>query len=69
MQGQGMVAVDTFTGNHKVVRTSIDRLIKKELLVGHGSKTPHKMYIREVRLTRKGRMAAKELQPKQQKLL
>ena len=66
---RGSVVLDVLSGNHKVVRTSIDRLIKKELLVGYGSKTPHKLYIKEVRLTAKGRKAVQELMPKQQKLL
>ena len=63
------MVLDALSGNHKVIRTSIDRLIKKELLIGYGSKTPHKLYLREVKLTSKGRKAVAELMPKQQKLL
>ena len=53
----------------KAVRKSIDRLIKRELVVGYGEKTRHRLYLNEVRLTPQGRKAAKELGPKQQKLL
>lgn len=53
---------------HKIIRKSIDRLIAREFMLGYGSKTPHKLYIKEIRLTPKGRKAAKQLLPKQQKL-
>ncbi len=55
-------------GERKAVRKSIDRLIKRELVVGYGEKTTHRLYINEVRLTSKGRKAAGELLPKQQRL-
>lgn len=50
------------------VTKAIERLIDRELLVGYGLRTPHKWYIREARLTPKGRKAAKELLGKQQSL-
>ena len=52
----------------KVITKSIDRLIKKELLIGYGEHTPHKWYIKEIRLTLKGRKIAKQLRGEQQKL-
>ena len=68
ISNKGSIAVDALRGNHKIVRTSIDRLIKKELLVGYGSKTPHKLYLTEIRLTSKGRKAVQGLLPKQQSI-
>lgn len=50
------------------VTKAIERLIDRELLVGYGLRTPHKWYIKEARLTPKGRRAAKELLGKQQSL-
>jgi len=43
------------------VTKSLERLIDKELLVGYGVRTPHKWFIREIRLTPKGRKISKEL--------
>jgi len=42
-----------------IITKSVDRLIKKELLVGHGIKTAKKWFVKEVRLTPKGRKWAK----------
>lgn len=53
----------------KVITKSIERLIDRELATGYGVRTPHKWFIREVRLTRKGVTAAhKVLTKRQQKL-
>lgn len=52
----------------KSITQSIERLIDKELMVGHGARTPHKWYIKEIKLTLKGRKTAKELLGKQQSL-
>jgi transposase len=48
------------------VTRSIERLIEKELLVGYGVRTPHKWYIKEIRLTAKGRKIADQLLRSQQ---
>ncbi len=50
------------------VTKTLERLIDREFLVGHGLRTPHKWYIREVRLTPKGKKIARELLGKQQSL-
>ncbi|MFH1508915.1 MAG: hypothetical protein ABIE68_02015 [bacterium] len=50
------------------VTRSLERLIEKECLVGFGSKTPKRFYIKEVRLTLFGRKVARTLYGKQQKL-
>ena len=52
----------------KIITRSIERLIDKELLVGYGMRTPHKWFIREIRLTAKGKKAAFKLQGEQMKL-
>ena len=51
-----------------VITKSVERLIKKELVTGYGWKTPHKWFIRQVKLTPKGRRVAKDLFGVQQKL-
>jgi len=51
-----------------IVTKSVERLIKKELVIGYGWKTPHKWFIRQVKLTPKGRKVAKSLFGVQQKL-
>jgi hypothetical protein len=43
------------------VTRSLERLIDKELLIGYGVRTPHRWYIKEIRLTPKGRRVVKEL--------
>jgi hypothetical protein len=68
LKQRGKAAVEVFEGSRKIIRKSIDRLIKKELLVGFGEKTPHKLYLNEVKLTSKGRKAVKELMPRQAKI-
>jgi hypothetical protein len=56
--------------SHKqgIITRSIERLINKELLIGYGVRTPHKWYIKEIRLTPKGRRLAKTLLGQQQRL-
>jgi hypothetical protein len=51
-----------------IITRSIERLINKELLIGYGEKTPHKWYIKEIKLTPKGRTVARSLLGKQQRL-
>lgn len=38
----------------KIITKSIERLIEKELMIGHGVRTAQKWYIKEIRLTNKG---------------
>jgi len=49
-----------------VITKSLERLIDKELLTGYGVRTPHKWFIKEIKLTSKGRQIAKTLFGKQQ---
>ena len=51
-----------------IITKSVESLIDKELMVGYGVRTPHKWYIKEVRLMPQGRKAAKKLLGEQQKL-
>ena len=51
------------------VTKSLERLIDHELMTGYGVRTPHKWYIKEVRLTSKGRKEAKRIRGEQQRLL
>jgi len=51
-----------------IITKSLERLIDKELLVGYGVRTPHKWYIKEIKLTLKGRKEAKKYLGEQQKL-
>jgi len=50
------------------VTKSIERLIDKELFIGYGIRTSHKWFIKEIRLTPKGRRQAKKLLGVQRKL-
>jgi len=52
----------------KVITKSIERLIDKELMVGFGERTPHKWYIKEIKLMPKGKKQAKKLLGEQMKL-
>jgi hypothetical protein len=45
----------------KIISRSLEGLIDKEMLVGYGMRTPHKWFIKDVRLTAKGRAAAQSL--------
>ena len=51
-----------------IISRSVERLIKKELVIGYGWRTPHKWFIDKVKLTNQGRKVAKELFGIQQKL-
>jgi len=50
------------------ITTSIDRLIKKGVIVGFGEITKEKTFIKKIRLTRLGRQVAKKLLGEQKKL-
>lgn len=50
------------------ITKALERLIDRELLVGYGVRTSRKWYIKEVKLTSRGRKVAKELLGKQQTL-
>ena len=52
----------------KIITRSIESLVDKELLVGYGVRTPHKWFIREIRLTGKGVKAGRRLLGEQLKL-
>ncbi len=52
----------------KIITQSLERLINRELLIGYGIRTPHKWFIKEVKLTNKGRQEAKKLLGEQVKL-
>ena len=45
----------------KIITKSIERLIDKELMVGFGERTPHKWYIKEIKLMAQGKRVAKKL--------
>lgn len=51
-----------------IITKSVERLIKKELVIGYGWKTPHKWFIRQVKLTPKGAKVARGLLGVQQRL-
>ena len=51
-----------------IITKSLESLIDKEMMVGYGVRTPHKWYIKEVRLMPKGRREAKKLFGEQQVL-
>jgi len=50
------------------ITNSIERLIKKGLVVGFGEITREKIYITKIRLTREGRLVAKRALGEQKKL-
>ncbi len=52
----------------KIISQSIERLINREFLIGYGVRTPHKWFIREIRLTMKGKKLAFNLQGEQMRL-
>lgn len=66
--------IESFYANKKIpkkskindITRSVDRLIRKDMLVGIGRKTSHKWIIQEVGLTSLGRKTAKNLFGKQQ---
>jgi hypothetical protein len=51
-----------------IITKSIERLIDKGLLVGFGEKTQHKLFIRQIKLTPKGKKTALGLLGKQAEL-
>jgi len=50
------------------ITSSIDRLIKRGLIVGFGELTKEKTFINKIRLSKEGRLAAKKLLGEQKKL-
>ncbi len=51
-----------------ILTRCLEGLIDDGLLVGYGVRTPHKWFIREVRLTAKGRRIIRQLLDRRQKL-
>ena len=51
-----------------IISRSLERLVAKELAAGYGRKTAQKWYIERIKLTTKGRAAAKKLLGEQQAL-
>lgn len=47
---------------------ALERMIDRELMTGYGVRTPHKWYIKEIKLTPKGRKLAKKIYGEQQTL-
>jgi hypothetical protein len=45
----------------KIITQSIESLIDREVFLGYGVRTPHKWFIREVGLTKKGEVVARKL--------
>lgn len=52
----------------KIITQSIESLIDKELMIGYGIRTPHKWFIKEIKLTGKGVKLTKKLFGEQLKL-
>lgn len=44
-----------------IITKSLERLIERGLMIGFGEKTQHKLFIRETKLTAKGKKAALSL--------
>ncbi|MFH1111589.1 MAG: hypothetical protein V1712_00775 [Patescibacteria group bacterium] len=51
-----------------IITKSLESLIDKELMTGYGVRTSHKWYIKEVKLTLKGRKLTRKLLGEQQTL-
>lgn len=51
-----------------IITKSVNLLIKSDLAAGYGSKTARKWYLKEVRLTPRGRVLAKKFLGEQRKL-
>ena len=51
-----------------IVTRSLENLIDKELMTGYGVRTSHKWYIKEVKLTSRGRKLSRKLLGEQQVL-
>ncbi|HUT22655.1 MAG TPA: hypothetical protein VMX18_04675 [Candidatus Bipolaricaulota bacterium] len=52
----------------KIISRSLESLIDKELMIGYGMRTPHKWFIKEIKLTSKGKKEAKKLLGEQMSL-
>lgn len=52
----------------KALTAALERLIDREFLIGYGVRTPHKWYIKEVKLAPPGRKLARRLWGEQQSL-
>jgi len=50
------------------ITSSLERLIKKGLIVGFGELTKEKIFINKIRLSKEGRLVAKKLLGEQKKL-
>jgi len=61
--------VDSDSGaeQQKAITKSLERLIDKELMIGFGRRTSHKWFIDEIKLTGKGKKAARKLLGEQQR--
>lgn len=53
----------------RVLSRSLERLINKGMLIGYGVRTPQKWYIKDIKLTPKGRKYIKKVLGEQQKLI
>jgi len=62
---QGRAKADMRT---KIITSSIESLIDRELMTGYGVRTAHKWFIREVSLTDKGKKVARKLFGEQMRL-
>ena len=51
-----------------IITKSIERLINKGLAVGFGEKTQHKLFIKQIKLTSKGKKTAQKLLGQQAEL-
>lgn len=51
-----------------IVTKSLEKMIKKELISAIAKKTPHKLFIKEIKLTNFGRQLAKKILNQKQKL-
>lgn len=52
----------------KIISKSIERLIDKGLVIGFGEKTQFKLYIRQIKLTPKGKNISRKLLGEQTKI-
>lgn len=52
----------------KIITQSIERLIKRDLVVGFGEITSEKQFIKEIKITSEGRRAAKKLLGEQMRI-
>jgi len=52
----------------KIITKSIERLIKRDLVVGFGEITSERQFIKEIKITAKGRVAGKRLLGEQMRI-